>query len=508
MKREILFVAALLLLVTPVFATDVILTTTLNYPDAAMASVVANKIGAEVLFTEKDQLPTDVSNEISEINPDTIYIFGGPAVVSKDIEDELAETYDVVRLWGYTKYGTAVEVVKYFWPEGSDKAVVAWASRDRILSNESEVVDYAKNLAVAEEIPFLIAPYLALPSDVLDLLRELNVTQIYIVGDINGTVTSELIDIGITSVQSLNREQVQGRVREKIMSLTDKSLIVVVTDSWIGSLRAPVVTEGLVVHVNSEDDIQNAVDAAENGNFTKAKIVGTNDSLINKTAQELEDNGVNVTIVNFKYGVRYARAVRHIVIEKARRYLENNTVIKNYLTNLPRKVDDLLARINQTLQAMNISGQSIDKRLEKYEKLADEIINAYYGSIYMEAYRKYQILRSWTKRLDYNYRGDLGIFNYMVQSETAQRNKIESQIRSQIENLTVTSTDQTIVSRCEYYRQKALRELNKKHYLKARQYTEMAQRLCIDPKELKKQIEASVTNAVKRTSILKKLLNR
>ena len=88
----------------------VILITTENYPDAMVAGAAANKEGYPLLFTDKEAIPNETLAEIENLQPATIYIIGGPAVISEEIEEELSENYEVVRVWGMTRYGTAADV--------------------------------------------------------------------------------------------------------------------------------------------------------------------------------------------------------------------------------------------------------------------------------------------------------------------------------------------------------------------------------------------------------------
>jgi len=127
---------------------SVILTTTENYPDSFVAAVAANKIGSPVLLTDKNEIPIDTKNQLNELKPTTVYIIGGPSVIGARVENSLkGQGYEVIRIWGITRYGTSTEVAQYFWVGGSEKAVLVWDKTGTPDNGNEDMLVMAKDLA-------------------------------------------------------------------------------------------------------------------------------------------------------------------------------------------------------------------------------------------------------------------------------------------------------------------------------------------------------------------------
>ncbi|MFB6077244.1 MAG: cell wall-binding repeat-containing protein, partial [Candidatus Nanohaloarchaea archaeon] len=153
----------------------VILASTENYPDALVAGAAGNKIGAPVLLTDKQQLPQETRSTLQELSPSEVVVVGGPAVVADSVISTLQSDYNVTRLWGTTRYGTAVDVAEHFWVEGADTAILVQNSfQDR----NGTVLAAAKELAREDDDPVYLTPEGSVPAVVLNSLRNLDVQQV------------------------------------------------------------------------------------------------------------------------------------------------------------------------------------------------------------------------------------------------------------------------------------------------------------------------------------------
>ena len=199
MKKLLMLLLSLFALTNLAIAQEVIIATNLSYADFAVGSVVASKTGSEIFFVEKDKIPAEILNEISEINPTTIYIIGGPAVVSPEIESELSASYNVTRIWGMTRYGTACEVAKYFWSEGSEEAVLVWDLPDspNVNLSVSTMISLAAEEAQTQEAPLLLIQKNHLSYEIEDTLKTLNVSKVKVFGNVGNKVFEQLSDLGI-----------------------------------------------------------------------------------------------------------------------------------------------------------------------------------------------------------------------------------------------------------------------------------------------------------------------
>ncbi len=90
--------------------------------DSMAATAYANSQNAPVLLTRTGDVPTEVLDTIQYLSPETIMILGGEKAVSGDVESELANIAPVERIWGETRYETAVEIARK--TEGFDTIIV------------------------------------------------------------------------------------------------------------------------------------------------------------------------------------------------------------------------------------------------------------------------------------------------------------------------------------------------------------------------------------------------
>lgn len=77
-----------------------------NYPDALSASGLSKALKAPILLIQKDEISTEVKEELARLGVKNIYLVGGNQVIAKALEEELAKTYKVTRLWGEDRYET------------------------------------------------------------------------------------------------------------------------------------------------------------------------------------------------------------------------------------------------------------------------------------------------------------------------------------------------------------------------------------------------------------------
>ena len=71
-------------------ATNVMVATGRNFPDALAGSAAAGNLAMPVLLVETDSIPASTLSEIDRLNPQKIFVLGGPAVVSDAVRDTAA----------------------------------------------------------------------------------------------------------------------------------------------------------------------------------------------------------------------------------------------------------------------------------------------------------------------------------------------------------------------------------------------------------------------------------
>ncbi len=97
-----------------------------DFPDALTGSAVAGRLGAPLLLVTRDSLPDATAAELARLEPETIVILGGTAVVSAAVESQLGGyAGEVLRVAGANRYQTAVEISRFGFPtDGSADTVV------------------------------------------------------------------------------------------------------------------------------------------------------------------------------------------------------------------------------------------------------------------------------------------------------------------------------------------------------------------------------------------------
>jgi len=131
-----------------------------KFPDALSANYLAGYLGTGTMLTHADSLPDVVKNVITDKSIDTVYITGGYAAVSKQIEDQLTAMHvggnvnnpnfvHVVRLAGQNRYETNQRVNQYVTENSGGSGTVLFAAGTAPYDSlAGGPVAYAKNYAL------------------------------------------------------------------------------------------------------------------------------------------------------------------------------------------------------------------------------------------------------------------------------------------------------------------------------------------------------------------------
>ncbi|RBP04735.1 cell wall-binding repeat-containing protein [Rossellomorea aquimaris] len=94
-----------------------------TFPDALAGGPLAYKMGAPILLTYKNRLPSETKEEIERLQVKHIYILGGTGAIDATIENELKKKdMKVTRIGGDDRFQTAGKIASYL---PSKKAIVA-----------------------------------------------------------------------------------------------------------------------------------------------------------------------------------------------------------------------------------------------------------------------------------------------------------------------------------------------------------------------------------------------
>jgi putative cell wall-binding protein len=156
--------------------------------DGLTASYAAGQHNASILYTDKDSLPQASADEIKRLGTKKIWIVGGTAVVSQELEDSWkAEGFTVTRLAGEDRYETAAAVAT----SGSTKPGKVFLASGESFADAL----VAGPIAYKKGYPILLAQAGNVPSSTSSALTTLGVTERVVIGGeavISKTTEAEL----------------------------------------------------------------------------------------------------------------------------------------------------------------------------------------------------------------------------------------------------------------------------------------------------------------------------
>lgn len=180
-----------------------------SYADALAGVPLSGAAEAPILLTENrnNTLEADIVKELERLGVNKIYILGGTYVVSEGIEKSLASKYTVNRIYGQTRYDTAVAIAKELRSvTGKDFTSIYFASS----ANFPDALAISP-VAAIEGNPVLYAP----PSGALDAatasyIKGLGCTKAVIAGGtgaVSDDAANSIKENGVTDVTRISGER-------------------------------------------------------------------------------------------------------------------------------------------------------------------------------------------------------------------------------------------------------------------------------------------------------------
>ncbi|ART78070.1 lactocepin precursor [Sutcliffiella horikoshii] len=147
-----------------------------NYADALAGVPLAHKYNAPLLLTKTASLPDATKAEIERLGAKKVYILGGTAAVSKDVEDTFkAHGLEVKRLSGSDRWSTAGAIATEVAPNGANGVVVV---NGKNFPDALSVASYAAQ----NGMPILLTDQNELPKQTNAALIALSPKQAIVVG--------------------------------------------------------------------------------------------------------------------------------------------------------------------------------------------------------------------------------------------------------------------------------------------------------------------------------------
>lgn len=284
------------------FAADtVIFTTNETSIDTNVASAVANSAGYPIFIVSGNEIDFALNANLTNAGITKIIIIGGPAVVSQNLEDNIkTKGYDVVRLWGITRFDTAAAVSRYFWSEGASCAVL-------VEDNENEALDtkmqtYASSFAAQKNCTLIPISPDSVSAETLSMIKDLNISKVFFIGrQLRGQIHEQLKEFAVHEITGDDNKIGQDVENDIINSVPADQLkiVIVAAPKWnqIISAAAMPYRHTIVKIVDSVDNIPEIASFIKNMNITNIFVIGNQEIAASIKAKLLE-NGVNATQVS------------------------------------------------------------------------------------------------------------------------------------------------------------------------------------------------------------------
>jgi len=174
----------------------------LNYPDALAASYLAGRLHTTVLVTDPNSLSSAAHAALQQLKATGVDIVGGPAAVSNNVSSQLtADGYQINRIFGSDRYGTAQAIAETFAPSfvadlgsGGPAAIVASGV------NFPDALS-AGPFSYGGSYPILLTDPSSLSSAAQTALSQLKITQVVLMGGtaaVSANVATQITAMGIT----------------------------------------------------------------------------------------------------------------------------------------------------------------------------------------------------------------------------------------------------------------------------------------------------------------------
>lgn len=155
-----------------------------DFADALSASPLARKYSAPILLTNPKKLDAKTESEINRLGVSEIFVIGGYASVSKEIEDKIASNgIKITRLQGKDRYKTSMAIANFI---GTDGEIFIAAG-----SNFPDALSIA-SYAAAKGIPIVLTKKDTLPEGLEDYVSDYNINKTYVIGG-SGVISDNLL---------------------------------------------------------------------------------------------------------------------------------------------------------------------------------------------------------------------------------------------------------------------------------------------------------------------------
>ena len=231
-----------------------------DYPDALAGAGAAAAVGAPILLVDHDEVPERTAEALESLTIASVVILGGEAAVGPLVEDELAADYDVQRIGGGDRYGTAAEIASFLDAHGGIGPVLG--DTGAILVSGENFADAltAGPLAYSGRLPILLTLPEQLPDVTAQALEDLGIGHVIILG--GSAAVSESVEEEVAG-GGVEITRFGGQRRTDTAALFADAVI----DTWGYSASTTMIARG--------DDFPDALAAGPRGGSLEAPILLT-----------------------------------------------------------------------------------------------------------------------------------------------------------------------------------------------------------------------------------------
>lgn len=169
----------------PQGSSTAVVATGITYPDALAGAGLTGAADAPLLLATWDTIPTATASALEDLGVENVYVLGGETAIGQDVEAELRADYDVARLAGDTRYGTAASIAAEVNRLEDELGQIAGLTTAFVASGEN----YPDALAAgslattqSDTFPILLVGRDTYPAATEQTISELGIEQAIIVG--------------------------------------------------------------------------------------------------------------------------------------------------------------------------------------------------------------------------------------------------------------------------------------------------------------------------------------
>ncbi len=362
------FVLALAVVSSLAFAQSidkVIVVSDITTVDFHIAKAAGDKAGMPVLIALNGEITEELKLQLADLKPKLVILIGGPVVINPEAEAQLTSLgYNVVRLWGVERTGTAAEVGKFFWREGAACVVVVEDTRNT--GADTRLQSIASNLAAHKGCALMPVPAGTVPAGVLATLQELGVRNVYFLGKELKIEIKEKLKQFVVEEKVGDDNDVEHEIEEEIINGTPRfilKLVIVAAPNWKDvHATGGIPSENSVVRiVNNADNLSEIIELITSRNISDVRVVGSPE-LAQQIADQLNASGIAVRKISGKPDDVSHKAIKEFMFKWREKIGNENS---NEFYNRERIRARLLLVINET-------ENQLDEQWVLLEKLAAE----------------------------------------------------------------------------------------------------------------------------------------